>query len=209
MFYTKTYYNNSCYFLKKIMKIHKYTLWNLQSNSYLVESNEWNYIIDLGWEDFEKMLDYINQHKLKINGIILTHGHFDHIIWVNKFLEITNLDIPVYIWAKEIDFLYKPQLNLSWLWWDKSFILNEEITIKSLENWDRIWPFEVIHTPGHTIWSICLLDSENKLLFSGDTIFQNWYWRTDLPTWSEAQLIQSLNLLNKYIIAGYEILDWH
>ena len=55
--------------------------------------------------------------------------------------------------------------------------------------------FSVIPTPGHTPGSVCLYWPEQKLLFSGDTLFQMGYGRTDLPGGNMGQLIESLSRL--------------
>jgi len=57
--------------------------------------------------------------------------------------------------------------------------------------------FQLIHTPGHTPGSICLYNEKESLLFSGDTLFNGGYGRTDLPGGSTAQLIASLEKLNR------------
>jgi glyoxylase-like metal-dependent hydrolase (beta-lactamase superfamily II) len=54
---------------------------------------------------------------------------------------------------------------------------------------------EVLHTPGHTEGSVCLLDRPNGLLLSGDTLFAGSWGRTDLPGGSEAQMAESLGRL--------------
>ncbi|MBQ2527414.1 MAG: MBL fold metallo-hydrolase, partial [Spirochaetales bacterium] len=63
-----------------------------------------------------------------------------------------------------------------------------------LKDNDRIGPFRVLHTPGHTGGSICLYSQEDKVLFSGDTLFRHSYGRTDLGG-SEEQIMKSLRRL--------------
>ena len=58
----------------------------------------------------------------------------------------------------------------------------------------RSGPFTVLHTPGHTKGSICLYSREDRVLFSGDTLFRHSYGRTDLGG-SEAQIMKSLRRL--------------
>ena len=55
--------------------------------------------------------------------------------------------------------------------------------------------FQVLHTPGHTPGSVCFYFPKEKVLLSGDTLFQMGYGRTDLPGGNYSQLINSLNLL--------------
>ena len=55
--------------------------------------------------------------------------------------------------------------------------------------------FQVLHTPGHTPGSVCFYFPKEKVLLSGDTLFQMGYGRTDLPGGNYSQLINSLNCL--------------
>ena len=57
---------------------------------------------------------------------------------------------------------------------------------------------EVIHTPGHTKGSVCLLDKSKKLLFSGDTIFKDGVGRFDLPSGNREDLESSVNMLKSF-----------
>jgi hydroxyacylglutathione hydrolase len=54
---------------------------------------------------------------------------------------------------------------------------------------------EVLHTPGHTEGSVCLMDREDRLLFTGDTLFAGGWGRVDMPGASQAQMIESLSRL--------------
>src|SRR4029450_11794579 len=56
---------------------------------------------------------------------------------------------------------------------------------------------EVLHTPGHTEGSVCLLDRETGLLISGDTLFSGAWGRTDLPGGSDAAMVESLTRLSR------------
>jgi glyoxylase-like metal-dependent hydrolase (beta-lactamase superfamily II) len=67
---------------------------------------------------------------------------------------------------------------------------------KKLKEGDEIFGFKVLHTPGHTKGSICLLDAKDKILISGDTIFADGVGRTDLPGGSEEDMEKSLEKLS-------------
>lgn len=189
------------------MQTQTFILWPWQSKSYLIESSLWNFIIDLWWEDFDELLNYIQKTNLEINWIIITHGHYDHILWLNKFVSLNNCKVFISSWDK--DFLYDPSLNLSKFWWDGEFILDKWIEVQVLENGSKIWPFEVKFTPGHTRGSICLFDHENKNIFTGDTLFPNWEWRTDLPTGDDFLIVKSIFELSKYLKKWYKIFAGH
>lgn len=117
-------------------------------------------------------------------AIVNTHCHFDHTGGNHYF------DCPVYIHEKDL-----PHLAAA----DEYTItstFNSELSKsdpKPLENEFHGWT--VLHTPGHTQGSICLL--KDKILISGDTLFASDHGRTDLPGGNEADMKKSLALLEK------------
>ena len=141
----------------------------------------------------------------RIAAILLTHGHFDHIGAVRELmaedtvLAVHRLDVPL---------LSDPQANVSWM-------LGRSVTAPAptrlLEEGDEVeaagMTLRVLHTPGHTPGGVCYALGEN--LFTGDTMFDRGYGRTDLPGGDEAALIRSLRRLTSLrrtcrIFAGHE-----
>lgn len=140
----------------------------------------------------------INQEIAKINGkldkVILTHCHADHIVALAKLVE--NENIKVYIHKEDYDGLYDKTLNEEEIVQTKVLPVaeNKVITVQDkavIELGNAT--FEVIHTPGHTKGSITLYDKTNNILYSGDTIFEKSYGRTDLITGSREEMKESLN----------------
>lgn len=168
------------------------------SNTYLLEINKKYYVIDPGNIEMSDLINYLKKNDIDIYGIILTHGHYDHIIGIPKILEYKNVNI--YISNIEKEFLYNPKYSL--LFYSE---LNQVDLEKSISktNIIELIPgnifegFEIIHTPGHTKGGICLYSRENRILISGDTMFKGTYGRVDLPTGNFKDMNDSLLKLLK------------
>ena len=160
-------------------------------------------IIDPGAE-VNKIIDMLDAINANVKYIYLTHCHGDHIGGVNELKE--QYDVKVLIHRDDYDGLCDDSINLS------SYIGIGQIKIKNalrVDDGDSLHVgnilFKVIHTPGHTKGGSCLYCEEENLLFSGDTMFRGTWGRTDLPTGSLNDIIDSitnkiLNLPDKTII---------
>ncbi|MCM8823633.1 MAG: MBL fold metallo-hydrolase [Candidatus Omnitrophica bacterium] len=162
-----------------------FTLGSIQTNCYLIFnlSTKKAILIDAP-EDIEEVVDFINENSLYLEGVFLTHGHIDHI----KGLD--NLNVPFYIHREDKDFLFNPQLNLSYFLGYK-FNLNQEPYLLDEGDYKiESFSIHILHTPGHTPGSISIL-IENWL-FSGDTLFFDSIGRTDIPYASYEQIVNSI-----------------
>ena len=164
-------------------------------NTYIINEKAEAYIIDPG-TNYEKIKEYLDKKKFNIKGILLTHGHFDHIIAVNDI--INDYATKVFIHEKERNFLFDPTLNLSGLTYDKFTVLNKSAVSTFTENdvfrigQEKI---KVIYTPGHTRGSVCY--KYKNFLFSGDTLFKGTIGRTDLPTSNTIDIQKSIKNIVK------------
>jgi len=162
-----------------------------QVNCYIlaVENNSKAVIIDPGDEE-KKIRRALDIHRLEPALIINTHGHIDHIGCNDKF------GVPVYIHRMDSAMLQDPKLNLSNFLQPRPYHMQYQV--KVMEDKEKIElgliELEVMHTPGHTPGGICLLlkKPQNKILFSGDTLFYQGVGRTDFPGADEGQLIKSI-----------------
>ena len=127
---------------------------------------------------------------VKPEVILLTHGHFDHILVVEDMRR--SFDVPVYAGEKEKALLSEPSLNLSGTGREGVSLeaqrwLKEGETVNLLgEEW------KILFTPGHTEGSICYYVEKEQALFSGDTLFCRSVGRTDLPTGDSSRLVESV-----------------
>lgn len=127
----------------------------------------------------------LKKDNLKLEFIINTHGHGDHIL-ANK-----DYGVPIYIHRLDADFLNDPGLNLSKMFMlgitsPKAERLLEDGEIIKLGNLS----IEVLHTPGHTPGSISLKVGE--VVFTGDALFAGSVGRTDFEYGDDELLISSI-----------------
>jgi glyoxylase-like metal-dependent hydrolase (beta-lactamase superfamily II) len=135
-------------------------------------------------------VDAVQPYREQIDTIILTHGHYDHIVNLVRLAEFCNAK--VMIGEYELPFLSDAQLSLANQFGEQPPNYPAEI----LKDGDRVGNFTVYHTPGHTKGSICLFREADGALIAGDTIFpEGSFGRCDLPTGNHAQLVSSINRL--------------
>jgi glyoxylase-like metal-dependent hydrolase (beta-lactamase superfamily II) len=180
---------------------------SMSTNAYLY--SEWKkecIIIDPGG-DAETLISHMLVKNLKPRGIILTHGHLDHLSAVGEIkahFQQMGRDVSIAIHRKDRIYLGSKgisthQQSLQELGLDSEWILKEipEILPDAdilLEEGDS--PFNsdlrVIHTPGHTPGSISLYSESQQVLFTGDTLFFEGIGRTDLPGGNLPSIISSI-----------------
>jgi glyoxylase-like metal-dependent hydrolase (beta-lactamase superfamily II) len=134
--------------------------------------------------------DELLKKKIKVDLILLTHGHFDHIGGVDELKKLSGAKVGCYI--KEEAICKDPYLNLSndfgthlTVKPDIFYSDGEEISAAGLT-------MKVIATPGHTSGGCCYYFENDGILISGDTLFEESVGRTDFPTSSTSELIRSI-----------------
>ena len=173
------------------MKVEKFVTGIISTNCYLVinEDTKQAVVIDPAACP-SYLMSHIKSEGLKIEAILLTHGHFDHIMGIDGFL--SEFDVPVYVHEEDADAMEDPVLNQSSTYtsgytFGKARYLRDRQTLELAG-----YTFQVIHTPGHTKGGCCYYVASEGVLFSGDTLFQNSVGRTDFVNSSTSDLVHSV-----------------
>lgn len=176
------------------MKYIKLELAPIQTNCYIVfnEIGGEGYIIDPA-SNAEKIAKVISENGLKPKGILLTHGHFDHIGASDDLRKLYK--IPLCIHENDAEMLENATSNCSASFIGYPILLNPaDVILKSGDvlNADGE-SLRVLHTPGHSRGSLSFIC--DNYIFSGDTVFKGSYGRFDLPGGSFNELKNSIQML--------------
>lgn len=173
------------------MEITVLTVGPVYTNCYIVnkEGHTSCLVVDPG-DEAEKIASYIKKRGLSCEGILLTHGHFDHITGVSELISLVGGK--VYACEKERELLLDPNLNASAMV-GHEVSLDPDVLLRDGQKFEAAGlEFLVIHTPGHTKGGCCYYSEEEKVLFSGDTIFMESVGRDDFPTGNGRELLDSI-----------------
>jgi len=148
-------------------------------------------VVDPG-DEIADILARLARHHLTLRQIVVTHAHIDHIGGAAQLKRITGA--PVLFHQADLPILAMLEMQAGWLGiptpeqvaLDQSAEDGLSAGISGLDA-------EVIHTPGHTPGSICLLFPKQELLLAGDTLFAGSVGRTDLPGGDTKALLRSIH----------------
>lgn len=173
------------------LKIGRMVLGICQTNCYFVYKEGSSEVIFIDPADRgDYIYETLKEKGFRVAGILLSHGHFDHIWGSKKLRELSGGKIYAYEGEKEVcedagknvseqagrSYTVEPDVYLK---------DNEEVTIAGMT-------CRLIATPGHTRGGCCYYFEEAGMLISGDTLFQESVGRTDFPTGSMSTLIRSI-----------------
>lgn len=171
-------------------EITKLEVGKLETNCYVVSNNGVAFVVDPGAES-EAIKEYCDSHSLTIEAILLTHGHYDHVGAVKSLQDMTGAKIYATLVCADFANSYKSMAFAFGAVLDR---FSTDVPVRDGDNitiGDMI--VKVMETPGHTKDSACFILEDN--IFSGDTLFQTSYGRTDLPTGDFNTLEKSLKRL--------------
>lgn len=173
------------------MKINQLVVGVCQTNCYIIYNKDTNeaMIVDPGDQAEDISMRY-RMLGVVPKAILLTHGHFDHMMAAGKLKE--EFHIPIYAAEKEVPLLADARANLSAMW-ARPVCIKPDCLVKEGDELDICgFSITVIETPGHTIGGVCFYIPEEEVLLSGDTLFCGSFGRTDFPTGSMSVLARSI-----------------
>ncbi len=173
------------------MRIEKFVTGIISTNCYLAVNEEMKHAVIIDPASCaKKIVRFIQDEGLVIEAILLTHGHFDHIMGIDGFLELYH--VPVYLHEADEPVIKDARLNQS-ASYTNGYTFDGASYLHDGQVLDLIgYHFEVIHTPGHTWGGCCYYEASEGVLFCGDTLFQCSVGRSDFETSSTADLMASI-----------------
>lgn len=174
------------------MMVMKYQDGVVRTNGYLVGDQKSGkaFIIDAPVDTGGQMVLDAKKKGWKIEYLIHTHGHFDHIADDGYIKKYSGAVIVCH--EQDQSFLKKPALvsmplpfEVKPVKSDKFVKDGDEIAVGSMK-------LNIMHTPGHSQGSICIYEKDRKVIFTGDTLMRGTFGRTDFHGGSESMLRESL-----------------
>ena len=188
-----------------MLQIKSFAFNPFSQNTYVVfHENKDAYLIDPGNftdEETDVLLKYISDNDLKVQNILLTHAHIDHVLGLQKAFD--NYQVPVLMHPLEQEILDRNPMDANRFGFffqpfkGQISYLTENDLVNLGED-----EFKILHVPGHSPGSIAFYNEEQKLMISGDVLFEGSIGRTDLYKGDHDQLIT--NIKNKLFVLDDE-----
>lgn len=183
----------------------------LSTNTYILfddaSSEEVKSCVVIDPASSRKVLGVLEEYGLHCTDILLTHGHFDHIMGVaeikskqNSRVHIHEDDAASVSGGGSLAFMAGALVKRFEV--DQLLHDNDVVTAAGME-------FRVIHTPGHTPGGVCFLLESERVIFSGDTLFRLSVGRTDLSGGDDEQLYESIAYRLFPLHGDYRVLPGH
>ena len=147
-------------------------------------------VVDPG-DNIPEILSRLQKHGLTLRQIVVTHAHIDHVGGAAQLRRLTGA--PVVMNQQDLGLLGMMEMQAGWIGVPTPEVAPPDVSAEDgLAIGLAALPAEVLHTPGHTPGSICLLFPAQHLLLAGDTLFAGSIGRTDLPGGNGQQILRSL-----------------
>ncbi len=150
-------------------------------------------IVDPG-DEAEKLLGAIDELGVTLDGILITHTHFDHIGAVAEVAKATGAEV----WVPEVEAFVLEDINrfVPWSGFGPFENHKAEHTLSGGEKLELAgFEIDVLNTPGHSPGHVTFSIPDESAIFSGDVLFQQSIGRTDLPYGDHGTLLESIRML--------------
>ena len=181
---------------------------DLYANTYvLIDENKQCVVIDPA-KNYDGLVNYIKKNELNLKGILITHGHVDHIRGIDALVDAFNA--PVYIGFDDLDKLTDSYANCSEFLGEKVIVKAKAKTVADKDVLRLIdEDINVIYTPFHTSGGVCFYLKDSNVIFTGDFIIPHGIGRCDLPSAMPHELENSMKKIvclpkNIKIYGGHE-----
>jgi hydroxyacylglutathione hydrolase len=177
------------------MDVRMFTVGPVAENTFIVrrESSDRAVIVDPG-DEAEMLLEAIGALGVTLDGILLTHTHFDHVGAVAPVARATGAEV----WVPELEAFVLADINrfVPWPGLGPFESYEAEHTLKGGERLKLAgFDIDVLSTPGHSPGHVTFSIPDETAIFSGDVLFQQSIGRTDLPGGDHATLLESIRML--------------
>lgn len=177
------------------MNIHRIMCGPIKNNNYILEENGRCLIVDIS--DFKTIDDFIEEKGFKVDVVLLTHSHWDHLLGVDEF--VSKYNVPVYLGSRKPNYIDKREFDYTvekygvQVKYDVETILLDEGT-HSIAGFD----FDIIEVPGHTYCSVVFYFKELKTMFTGDFLFRKAVGIVDTKYSNKDLMKDSIALIKTY-----------
>ena len=173
------------------MQVKKRVLGMVGTNVYLIVHTDTKEAILIDPADAaDRIKADIEALGVRLAGILLTHGHFDHIGAARELADTYGILIGA--GSGEADVLRDTEKNLSGQFGEPFTVQPDKLYTDKEEFMMAGFRIQVLHTPGHTKGGVCYYFPDEAALFSGDTLFHDSVGRTDFPGGSASVLLKSI-----------------
>lgn len=176
-----------------MMKIMYMVLGPFMTNTYILynEATMEGLVVDPSFSP-EQYIKAIEEKKIHLTSIFLTHAHVDHMAGMNE-LRKAFPEARMYMDKRDRPFLRDPARNLSYMFPTPTLVDDADVWVKDGDEIETSgYTFQVIDTSGHTPGGISFYLKKEGIVFTGDSLFQGSIGRTDFPGGSMKELTGSI-----------------
>ena len=192
------------------MQVKKMVLGGLENNTYFVVGQDGvtTVLVDPAYEA-ERIIEFLSGQGLRLEAILITHGHFDHIGAVSKIIE--HISVPVYAHQEEAKLMEDPIKNLSTYFTSRGVraSASDFVSDKDQLDFGDDLQFKVMVIPGHSPKGVCYYNADAACVFTGDTLYAGSIGRTDYYNGDSHDLIHYIKERLLFLPGGTIIYPGH